>query len=62
MTNSQAIIREWEQGRVRLRGDERSVSLLVEDTGDGFDIEEARKSGGLGLYRAMVILSGNFPS
>ena len=34
---------------VRLRGEEGGVSLLVEDTGNGFDIDEARKSGGLGL-------------
>jgi PAS domain S-box-containing protein len=37
------------EGRVRLFGGEGGVSLLVEDTGDGFDIAEARKSGGLGL-------------
>jgi signal transduction histidine kinase len=37
------------EGRVRLCGDKRGVRLFVEDTGDGFDIEEARKSGGLGL-------------
>jgi signal transduction histidine kinase len=35
--------------QVRLRGEGGGVSLRVEDTGNGFDVEEARKSGGLGL-------------
>ena len=35
--------------RVQLRGEGGGVSLRVEDTGDGFNVEEARKSGGLGL-------------
>jgi signal transduction histidine kinase len=34
---------------VRLAGGQGSVSLRVEDTGDGFDLDEGRKSGGLGL-------------
>jgi two-component system CheB/CheR fusion protein len=37
------------QARVRLWGQSGGVNLLVEDTGDGFDPDEARKSGGLGL-------------
>jgi len=35
--------------RVRLKGVAGGVSLRVEDTGDGFDVNEARKRGGLGL-------------
>jgi len=35
--------------RVQLRGEGGGVSLCVEDTGGGFDVEEARKTGGLGL-------------
>ena len=35
--------------QVRLRGEGGGISLRVEDTGNGFDVEEARKSGGLGL-------------
>jgi len=35
--------------RVQLRGEGGGVSLCVEDTGDGFDVEKARKNGGLGL-------------
>jgi signal transduction histidine kinase len=35
--------------RVQLRGEGGGVSLRVENTGDGFNVEEARKSGGLGL-------------
>jgi two-component system CheB/CheR fusion protein len=35
--------------RVRLRGEEGGISLLVEDTGDGFDVDKARKTVGLGL-------------
>ena len=34
---------------MHLRGEGEGVSLRVEDTGDGFHVEEARKSGGLGL-------------
>jgi len=34
---------------VRLAGGPYSVILRVEDTGDGFDLDEGRKSGGLGL-------------
>lgn len=35
--------------RVLLTGGDDSVNLRVEDTGDGFDVSEARKGGGLGL-------------
>jgi PAS domain S-box-containing protein len=34
---------------VRLAGDGQGVRLRVEDSGDGFDVEQARKRGGLGL-------------
>jgi two-component system CheB/CheR fusion protein len=35
--------------QVSLKGGDEEVRLRVEDTGDGFDVNEARKSGGLGL-------------
>lgn len=35
--------------RVRLWREGGGVNLLVEDTGDGFNVDEARKGGGLGL-------------
>jgi signal transduction histidine kinase len=35
--------------RVTLKGDNEEIALLIEDFGDGFDIEEARGKGGLGL-------------
>ena len=35
--------------RVTLRGVGGGVTLRVEDAGDGFNVDEARKSGGLGL-------------
>jgi PAS domain S-box-containing protein len=35
--------------RVVLRGQEGGVGLRIVDTGDGFDVDEARKGGGLGL-------------
>ncbi|HLI63366.1 MAG TPA: chemotaxis protein CheB [Terriglobales bacterium] len=35
--------------RVRVAGSPDGISLQVADSGDGFDVEEARKSGGLGL-------------
>jgi len=35
--------------RVSLTSGDDRVKLRVEDTGDGFDVSEARKSGGLGL-------------
>ncbi len=35
--------------RVTLKGDNQEIALLIEDFGDGFDIEEARGKGGLGL-------------
>jgi two-component system CheB/CheR fusion protein len=34
---------------VSLRGEKGGVALRIEDTGDGFDLVKARKSGGLGL-------------
>jgi PAS domain S-box-containing protein len=37
------------EARVVLRGEGRGVSLRVQDTGDGFNVDEALKSGGLGL-------------
>jgi len=37
------------QVRVRLAVNQDGVTLSFEDTGDGFDVEEARKRGGLGL-------------
>jgi PAS domain S-box-containing protein len=37
------------EARVQLRGDANGVTLRVEDSGDGFDVNEARKKGGLGL-------------
>ncbi len=37
------------EARVGLRGEEGGLNLRVEDSGDGFDLEEARKRGGLGL-------------
>ncbi len=37
------------EARIRLTREKDGVTLRVEDTGDGFDINEARKSGGLGL-------------
>jgi two-component system, NarL family, sensor kinase len=35
--------------RVGPRGEGNGLRLRVEDTGDGLDLEEARKRGGLGL-------------
>jgi PAS domain S-box-containing protein len=35
--------------RLRLEGVDAGVNLRVEDTGDGFDVNQARKTGGLGL-------------
>ena len=35
--------------RVRLVGLRDGVQLHIEDVGDGFDLQEARKKGGLGL-------------
>lgn len=37
------------QVNVRLTGAAESITLRVEDTGDGFDLDEARKTRGLGL-------------
>jgi signal transduction histidine kinase len=35
--------------RVSLRASPEGITLRIEDTGDGFDLDEARKKGGLGL-------------
>lgn len=35
--------------RIQLKGKDKGISLRIEDTGDGFDIAEARRKGGLGL-------------
>lgn len=34
---------------VRLQGSPAGIGLIIEDKGDGFDLDEARKKGGLGL-------------
>ena len=34
---------------MQIKGTSKGVSLRVEDTGDGFDVAEARKNVGLGL-------------
>jgi PAS domain S-box-containing protein len=35
--------------QVTLRGEKGGISLRIEDTGDGFDLSQGRKAGGLGL-------------
>jgi PAS domain S-box-containing protein len=37
------------ESRIALRGVEGGVSLRIEDSGNGFDVAQARKKGGLGL-------------
>ena len=34
---------------IQLSADTNEISLLMEDNGKGFDIEEARRKGGIGL-------------
>jgi signal transduction histidine kinase len=48
---------------VQLRGRPGGVGLQIEDKGDGFDVKEARKSGGLGLIsmeERVRLVNGNF--
>ncbi len=48
---------------MRLRREGGGVKLLVEDTGDGFDVDEARRSGGLGIIsmeERVRLLDGRF--
>ena len=40
--NSEAV-------RASLTGSPEGITLRIEDSGDGFDLDEARKKGGLGL-------------
>jgi signal transduction histidine kinase len=35
--------------RIVLSGKQDGIGLRIEDTGDGFDVNEAKKKGGLGL-------------
>ena len=49
--------------RVRLKGVDGGINLRVEDTGDGFDVNQARKMGGLGLIsmeERVRMLNGKF--
>lgn len=51
------------EAHVNLRGENGGVSLQVRDTGDGFDLEKVRKSGGLGLIsmeERVRMVSGKF--
>jgi PAS domain S-box-containing protein len=49
--------------RVQVHRESGGIRLVVEDTGDGFDLNQARKSGGLGLIgmeERVRLVDGNF--